>query len=38
MIGDSEEANVSWVWVLFKRFGTLLKFVAKKVWDYAEHY
>lgn len=38
MIGDSEDANVSWVMVLFRKFGSILKYVAKTVWDYVEHY
>lgn len=38
MIGDSEDSNVTGVWVLFRKLGALLKYVAKAVWDYAEHF
>lgn len=37
MIGD-EYSDKSWFWVLIGKLGSLLKFIARKVWDYVEHY
>lgn len=37
MIGDSE-SDKSWIAALFGKFGALLKYIFKRVWEYSEHY
>lgn len=37
MLGD-EESNHSWPFEILKAIGKIVKMIAEKVWNYAEHY
>ena len=38
MIGDEDGNKGSWIMEMMKSIGKIVKAIAKRVWDYTEHY